>query len=274
MTTLHDVTELAAIHGVEVRGIVSRDDGASCVLFIISPDESSAVYFSTGFLQSEQQAVDFAYGLMQESTEELMNILKNDKLFPNIRGVMLKDKPVTLHMSGNVKITELQGGDARVELFFSDHKKTAVLNRNQALHIIDAHGPETDAWKGKPVVLFAEEGVWFGKRQWGLRVNADATKKAWSAEKNGKGKTALVTPDGDNEPSPAMMRELHAIGVQKFGGEWDDARHELIGKLTDGRTQSSKQLTYEEVVKLAEQVKSFADFVEEPLFDEVGGVEA
>jgi hypothetical protein len=33
-------------------------------------------------------------------------------------------------------------------------------------------------------------------------------------------------------------------------------------------------MTYEEVVKLAEQVKSFADFVDEPLFDEVDGVDA
>jgi phage recombination protein Bet len=69
------------------------------------------------------------------------------------------------------------------------------------------------------------------------------------------------------QPTKAMFNKLHSIGVQKFGPEWDDARHELIGKLTEGRTQSSKQLTYEEVVKLAEQVKGFADFVEdEPLF--------
>jgi hypothetical protein len=94
-------------------------------------------------------------------------------------------------------------------------------------------------------------------------------------------KAAAPTPKAPPKPAPAlqptkaMFNKLHAIGVQKFGPEWDDARHELIGKLTDGRTQSSKQLTYEEVVKLAEQVKGFADFVEEePLFDEVGGVEA
>jgi hypothetical protein len=71
-----------------------------------------------------------------------------------------------------------------------------------------------------------------------------------------------------------MFNKLHAIGVQKFGPEWDDARHELIGKLTDGRTQSSRQLTYDEVVRLAELVKSFADFVDEaPLFDEASAVD-
>jgi len=79
---------------------------------------------------------------------------------------------------------------------------------------------------------------------------------------------AATTGNGERvapalQPTKAMFNKLHALGVQKFGGEWDDARHELIGKLTNGRTQSSKQLTYEEVVKLAELVKSFADFVED-----------
>lgn len=181
-TALSDLQAVADIHGVTVRGVVSSSDGQSAVLMSIEHDGDSFTFFSTGYLSNEQQAVDFAYGLMQETTEDFMNLLKNDKLFPNIRGVMLKDKPVTLHLSGRVNITELQGGDARVELFFSDHKKTAVINRNQALNIIEVYGPETDAWKGKPVVLTAEEGVWFGKHQWGLRIDAKATERAHKSE--------------------------------------------------------------------------------------------
>lgn len=51
-----------------------------------------------GFLRDEGQALEFTYDLLtSHTTEEMMNLLKNDKLFPNIRGVMLKDKPVTLH---------------------------------------------------------------------------------------------------------------------------------------------------------------------------------
>lgn len=73
-------------------------------------------------------------------------------------------------------------------------------------------------------------------------------------------------------PTPAMMKKLHAIGVQKFGSEWDDARHELIGNLTDGRTKSSKELSYDEVVEFAGQLKEFDDYVapeveQESLFD-------
>jgi hypothetical protein len=83
-------------------------------------------------------------------------------------------------------------------------------------------------------------------------------------------KAAAAKPAPALQPTKAMFNKLHAIGVQKFGPEWDDARHELVGKLTEGRTQSSRELTYDEVVKLAEQVKSFADFFAEdaPLFDD------
>ena len=182
MTTMLDVEQAAAAHDITVRGIVKSGDGQATVLMCIEYDGDSITYFSTGYLLNEQQAVDFAYGLLQEQTEDIMNLLKNDKLFPNIRGVMLKDRPVTLTLSGKVNITELQGGDSRVELFFSDHKKTAVINRNQALNIIEVYGPETNDWAGKPVVLFAEEGVWFGKRQFGIRVDAQATAKAHKAK--------------------------------------------------------------------------------------------
>ena len=222
MATLADVESAAATHGVKVRGIV-RSGKQATVLMYIEHEGDSITYFSTGFLLSEQQAVDFAYGLMQETTEEIMNLLKNDKLFPNINGVMLKDKPVTLHLSGRVNVTELQGGDARVELFFSDHKKTAVINRNQVLNIIEVYGPETDAWKGKPVVLTAEEGVWFGKHQWGLRVDVKATERAHKADGRKPPhaqavEDALKTVDAkhaaERDVEEALAKEnAHALGV-------------------------------------------------------------
>jgi len=204
---MDDIIAAAEQHGIEVRGLVTRQTGEAMVLFVYD-GSSHSVYFGTGFLHNAQQAIDFAYGLMQETTEDIMNLLKNDKLFPNIRGVMLKDKPVTLHLSGKVNITELQGGDARVELFFNDHKKTAVVNRNQALNIIEAYGPETDDWTGKPVVLFAEQGVWFGKSQWGIRINAAATIAAYNKEKNGKGKSAPPVDKPANAEQAPMFDDV------------------------------------------------------------------
>jgi hypothetical protein len=210
--TLDDVIEAAQRHNISIRGIV-RSDSGSLVLMEWSEHDSYAMYFSTGWLDGDQQAIGFAYAILQETTEEIMNLLKNDKLFPNIRGVMLKDKPVTLHLSGKVKITELQGGDARVELAFSDHKKTAVVNRNQVLNIIEAYGPETDAWAGKPVVLYAEQGVWFGKRQWGIRVDAEATMKAAKSSMNGKAKPGAAPAQPDLHARQAFDR-LDAIETQ------------------------------------------------------------
>lgn len=84
---------------------------------------------------------------------------------------------------------------------------------------------------------------------------------------------AKPTTETKHMPTKAMMNKLHALGVQKFGPEWDDARHELVGKLTEGRTRSSTDLDYAEVVKLAETIKTFNDYIE-PLFDEEGGLEA
>jgi phage recombination protein Bet len=86
-------------------------------------------------------------------------------------------------------------------------------------------------------------------------VVTPVTKQAPEPQKQAAKQTAA------QKPTIAMLNKLHAIGTQKFGPEWDDARHELVGKLTDGRSQSSKDLTYEEVVKFAEQLKSFSDYV-------------
>ena len=100
-----------------------------------------------------------------------MNLLKNDQLFPHIKGVMLKDKPVTLTLSGKANVVQSQGNKARVEIFFSDHKKSAIISPAQSLIIIDMYGPDCEAWAGKRVELYGEFGNWFGKDQWGIRVS-------------------------------------------------------------------------------------------------------
>lgn len=86
---------------------------------------------------------------------------------------------------------------------------------------------------------------------------------------SGNGQPAKQTVAERIRPTKAMMNRLHSLGVQKFGSGWDDARHELVKKLTDGRTHSSADLSYSEVVRLAEKVKEFPDFEEDkPLFED------
>ncbi|MCB0079428.1 MAG: hypothetical protein KDE47_00785, partial [Caldilineaceae bacterium] len=112
-------------------------------------------------------------------------------------------------------------GDARVELTFSDHGKTAVVNRTQALALIDLYGPETTDWEGHKVVLYGEEGTWFGKHTWGVRIDADASRRADAAagRKNSKPPHAQIVKDvldtldakrniegaGDETKQPALI---------------------------------------------------------------------
>jgi hypothetical protein len=64
-----------------------------------------------------------------------------------------------------------------------------MVNRTQALILIDLYGPETNDWEGHKVVLYGEEGTWFGKHTWGIRIDGDASRRAdAAARKNGKGK--------------------------------------------------------------------------------------
>jgi hypothetical protein len=43
---------------------------------------------------------------------------------------------------------------------------------------------------------------------------------------------------------------MHAIGTQLYGDTWDDKRHELVRKLSKGRTASSEEATTEEIERL------------------------
>ena len=168
------------------RKIVTSEGHYAIVFETVWSDNSSDTYI-TGFFPSLDAAASYSIDLFSTLTikELKMNLLKNSKLFPNIRGVMLKE-PKTLVMSGRVRITEMKdGNDARVEISFNDTDKTAIINRTQALNIIDVYGPETDEWKDKPVVLYGEEGTWFGKHTWGIRVDLEATRRA---SRNGNSK--------------------------------------------------------------------------------------
>ena len=149
---------------------IHRPHSSGLNYLLILGYEPHSEYFESiplGWYRTAGLAVDDAINLLETYK---MNLHQNNKLFPYIRGVMLKDRAVELTLSKNIKVTELQGGDARVELAFTDHEKTAVINRNQAQNIINMYGPETDNWNGKKIILYGESGKWFGKFQWGIRV--------------------------------------------------------------------------------------------------------
>lgn len=169
----------------EATATLTKPDGSAMVMIDRLTHDGSLVGFSTGWCANETEAEEMAAHILNLGDKDIMNLLKNDKLFPHIKAVMLKDKRVTLHLSGKVEIitVEARTRDSdesyKSELYFTDRNKTAMLNENQTLVIVGIYGGETNEWKGKPVVLYGEHGKWFGKKQWALRVDEQATEEAY-----------------------------------------------------------------------------------------------
>lgn len=55
-------------------------------------------------------------------------------------------------------------------LYFAGKKKGLVLNKTNALAIVDAYGEETDGWVGKEIELFPDKTDFAGKRVACIRV--------------------------------------------------------------------------------------------------------
>lgn len=54
----------------------------------------------------------------------------------------------------------------------------------------------------------------------------------------------------------ATLKRLHALGTAVYGSEWDGKRHELIEKITQGRTHSSKDLTLAEARRMCAGIEA------------------
>ena len=170
----------------QVWKIAKRDNGTACVILAYSPsgDFSSSYETNTlGWFDSETTALEMTQAFVNEHGENAMNVLKNTKkLFPHIKGAMLMERPVTLHLSGKwrelLPDANAKGDDkSRLEIYFQDNDKTAVVNATQVLKIVAMYGAESDNWVGQPVVLYAEEGVAFGNKYTAIRI-ADMTDAA------------------------------------------------------------------------------------------------
>ena len=56
-----------------------------------------------------------------------------------------------------------------------------------------------------------------------------------------------------------QRKALHAAGVAYYGKTWDDKRHELVLRVTKGRTQSSADLTPDEATRLIDGINRKAN---------------
>lgn len=62
----------------------------------------------------------------------------------------------------------------------------------------------------------------------------------------------------------ATLKRLHALGTAVYGSEWDGKRHELIEKITQGRTHSSKDLTLAEAKRMCAGIEAKLAQMQQP----------
>jgi len=104
-----------------------------------------------------------------------MNMLKNDRLFPYLKGAMFLDGPVTMTIRG-VVLESIHNGNSTSEeyvvLLDETEKKFILSAQINALRLIVAFGKESDDWKGKKIIFSTKSVEAFGETHNAIRVMA------------------------------------------------------------------------------------------------------
>ena len=97
-----------------------------------------------------------------------MNI---NEAFPSefLKAGDLNGKPYTLTMS-HVTMDKI-GDETKPVVHFSNAKASLVLNKTNAQSIVDMHGPETDDWTGRDIVVVPAMTDFQGKRVACIRID-------------------------------------------------------------------------------------------------------
>ena len=104
-----------------------------------------------------------------------MNI--NDAFPSNyLRSSDLQNQDIVVQMD-RLQYEEI-GGDELLVLYFLGKKKGIVLNKTNAQTIAGLHGPETDAWHGKTIILWATQVDFKGQSVPCIRVKLNASTSA------------------------------------------------------------------------------------------------
>lgn len=96
--------------------------------------------------------------------------MKLNDVFPSkyLKADDLEGREVTVTIR-DAKI-EKMGDDQKLVIYFAGKDKGMVVNRTNADRIAHYHGPDTDGWLGKQVVLGTELVTFNGKTDDALRV--------------------------------------------------------------------------------------------------------
>jgi hypothetical protein len=157
------------------RSII-RTDG-SAIVKLAKEDEITLIIDDCGWFPSLTEAIEATELACELHGGNVLNIFKDTKkLFPHLRGAMLREKPVVMALGSQYQEIMPKGNEAksRLEISFQGTKKLAIINATQALKLANMFGPETEDWAGCRVVLYAEDGHAFGNTYCAVRI-ADMT---------------------------------------------------------------------------------------------------
>lgn len=147
-------------------------------------------------------------------------------LFPSkyVKADDLGGKEVPVQIA-RCAMERLSAGEGRPEeekliVYFRKATKGLVCNRTNAMAIAAAYGPETDAWAGKWIILYAARVKAFGQMHNAVRVKpgggpSDAPKPAPVEEHPLDDLEDVIDPDGDGSDADIEFVEKRFAASDK-----------------------------------------------------------
>lgn len=127
--------------------------------------------------------------------------MKMNEMFPSnyLKGDEIRGKRLLVIIKSG-QLEEMQDGGQKPVLYFERASKGLVLNKTNGDTLAEAYGDDSDAWIGKPVILYFDPKVSYaGKRTGGIRMEIPQ-------EQDGRGRKRQPPveepPEEDEAPLP------------------------------------------------------------------------
>lgn len=125
--------------------------------------------------------------------------MKISTSFPSkyLRAADIEDRSVQVIMS-HVDMETVGDTDTKPVLYFSKHEKGLILNKVNSKAIANVYGDETDAWRGKPIILFTAMVEFRGDTVLAIRVRVPKQPGAKISDKISSGPLPPIHHETEN----------------------------------------------------------------------------
>lgn len=209
---------------MHVFKVLENSRGRYCIQWEIDFGSDSWLRFvnAGGWRESLDEAIRAELCELQERMK--MNIFGTN-LFPYLQGEMLKDAgwvAMTIKHVGLEDVANDRGKEEKPVVYFTERPKGLILNKTNARAVAALYGPETNDWHGKRIFVYAEQGTWFGKTGYAIRVG-DRVPPTNGNGTNGQQQPAQSEPPSVPEQLPFdasdeahLSRALEAENLDDF----------------------------------------------------------